>query len=334
MFTRLNQQPTNMKKMIPGLMALIFCASCSNNTMAPVNNNASQEARELLRRIYEASGRKIFSGQHNYSHEPTRSSDTVRTWTGKMPVIWGSDFNKSVFRDNMIREAIRQHEMGSIITLMYHQGKPYPDSVGFLRHKMSQEEWKELLTPGTKTHRTWLADIDSVALHLAKLRDLGIPVLWRPYHEMNGGWFWWGQAVGEYGFIELWRMMYERYTNYHQLNNLIWVWNTNAPRDWQDDEAWDYAPFYPGHEYVDVLAADVYKADFKQSHHDQLIELGEGKPIALGEVGEVPGPEILDQQPGWAWFMIWARYVWTANSREDIEGIYGNPRVVSAEIPD
>ena len=62
--------------------------------------------------------------------------------------------------------------------------------------------------------------------------------------------------------------MYDRFVNYHKLNNLIWIWNANAPRDWKDDEAYEYHLFYPGPEFVDILAADIYKGDYKQSHHD------------------------------------------------------------------
>ena len=92
-------------------------------------------------------------------------------------------------------------------------------------------------------------------------------------------------------------MTYDYLTRHHQLNNLLWVWNTNAPRDIPGDEAFDYDLFFPGHEYVDILAADVYRNDYKQSHHDDLIQLAGNKTIALGEVGGLPDPEILSEQP-------------------------------------
>lgn len=87
---------------------------------------------------------------------------------------------------------------------------------------------------------------------------------------MNGVWFWWCNKPGENGFKKLWIMTYNYFTKVHKLNNLLWVWNTNAPRDKKGDEAGPYADFYPGPEYVDVLAADVYHRDYKQSHHDDL----------------------------------------------------------------
>jgi mannan endo-1,4-beta-mannosidase len=173
--------------------------------------------------------------------------------------------------------------------------------------------------------------MDSVAYYLKILRDKKIPVLWRPYHEMNGGWFWWGSRPGPDGYQKLWKMLYERYTNYHKLNNLIWVWNANAPRVKQNDNAMAYENFYPGNEYVDILAADIYNSDYKQSHHDQLVELGKGKLIAMGEIGDVPSPEILKQQPQWSWFMVWARFPWTKNTPEEMNAFYNAPSVISLD---
>jgi mannan endo-1,4-beta-mannosidase len=85
-------------------------------------------------------------------------------------------------------------------------------------------------------------------------------------------------------------------------------------------------------EYVDVLAADIYHHDYRQSHHDQLIELGRGKPIAMGEIGEAPTAEILSQQPLWTWFMMWTGAVDANNTPEAIVELYNNPRVITHEM--
>jgi mannan endo-1,4-beta-mannosidase len=193
--------------------------------------------------------------------------------------------------------------------------------------------------------------MDGVAACLKQLQDARIPVLWRPFHEMNGVWFWWCNKPGEDGFKKLWIAMYDYFTAHHKLNNLLWVWNTNAPRDKINDEAGPYADFFPGIAYVDVLAADVYNNDWKQSHHDQLVELGGGKLIALGEVGNAPTPEIYDNQPRWSWFMVWGYCVYdfaamradTANaglplaqrrfptSNPAVETIYADPRSITLD---
>lgn len=333
-----------MKKIIPlglllVLVTLFSCHSEENNTTKPVNSHATKESRDLLAYLYSIKREKILSGQHNYGNELLRSTDTVKSITGKLPAIWGSDMlplqKGDLTMQDVIDEAIRQHEKGSIITLMYHQVKPFDhDSLGFqgsVKGRVSDEEWKQIVTPGSEYHHMLLQKIDKVADYLKQLQDKNIPVLWRPYHEMNGIWFWYGDRKGAEGFQKLWKIMYERYVNYHKLHNLIWVWNANGPRDWADDQAYAYELYYPGNEYVDVLAADIYKNDYKQSHHDQLVELGNGKPIAIGECGVLPRPEILEQQPEWVWFMDWARFIWTANEPEDVSSLYHSPRVLTLD---
>lgn len=307
--------------------------SRSDGKFKPVDPNAIPEARELLEYLYSVSGKQTLSGQHNYPHELMRSTDSVIAITGKTPVVWGTDI--SHLDESLLEEAKKQYAKGSIITLMYHQVKPFHhDSMGFHRSvqgMVTDEEWEQIITPGTEYPNMWLNQIDRRAEFLKKFRDAGIPVLWRPYHEMNGMWFWYGNRPGENGVIKLWKIMYDRYTIQHGLNNLLWVWNANAPRDWKDDEAYAYELFYPGNDYVDVLAADIYKGDYKQSHHDQLVELGKGKVIALGEVGELPSPEILAQQPYWTWFMCWAHFPWRNNTKEQVQAIYNDTKVLSFE---
>src|SRR5690606_20383457 len=174
-----------------------------------------------------------------------------------------------------------------------------------IQGELTDEEWAELTTPGTELNLRWQKQVDQVAALLAQLRDAGVPILWRPYHEMNGIWFWWGDKKGPDGFAKLWKMMYDRYVNVHHLDNLLWVWNANAPRDIPFDQAYSYRDYYPGHEYVDILATDVYHFDYEQKDYEELLALAEGRPVALGEVGELPKMEILEVQPAWTWFMVW-----------------------------
>jgi len=306
------------------------CKAQATENIGPVNAKATPEAKALLKYLYSLRGRNILSGQHNYAEEPTRSSDSIKKFTGKYPAIWGSDFIGRN-RESMIAAAKRQYANGSIITLMYHMKRPF-DADTVKRSpwkKLTDAEWNELITPGTVINKMWQEDIDLVAVYLKQLQDANIPVLWRPYHEMNGIWFWWGNRPGENGFKKLWVMTYNRMVNIHHLNNLIWVWNTNAPRDLENDQAYAYNLFYPGSKYVDVLAADIYNNDYKQSHHDDLVALAKGKLISLGEVGNVPTPEILKNQPQWAWFMVWASFPWTHNTPEIIKTLYNDPRVIT-----
>jgi mannan endo-1,4-beta-mannosidase len=89
--------------------------------------------------------------------------------------------------------------------------------------------------------------------------------------------------------------------------------------------------FYPGDKFVDILAADVYRNDYKQSHHDDLLTLAKGKPIALGEVGDIPTPDILKTQPQWTWYMPWAWILFAANDPDKIISLVNSDQVLTLD---
>ena len=247
-------------------------------------------------------------------------------------------------RQGIVNEAIAQAQLGRIITLMWHCCDPRftdggndcnGDKVWTMDNAPSADEWDQLCTDGTPLNTAWKREMDSVIPYLAQLQEAGVPVLWRPYHEMNGAWFWWGNKPGENGFKRLWIMTYAYFTS-KGLNNLLWVWDANAPRVKENDDALAYELFYPGNEYVDVLAADIYGWDYKQSHHDQLLELGGGKPIAMGELGQLPRSlDTFEEQPQWTWFMVWGYFIGGHRGAEDhlnlVRSIYDSPRILTLD---
>ena len=321
------------------ILLAIMLISCTGQSKypAPVNPNATPEAKALLTRLYKTVDEgKIISALHHNNLNPDRyfdDMDRIYEYTGKKPLMWGGDMGWSL--QQVIDLAIEGHEKGRLVTLMWHSQRPLDEGVtnfrGQCQGPFSAEEWEQLMTEGSETYNGWLKKADEVAEYLKILRDKKIPVLWRPYHEMNGEWFWWGNRQGENGFKKLWKMMYDRYVNYHKLDNLIWVWNANGPRN-TPDNAYAYELFYPGDEYVDVLATDIYNNDWKQSHHDELITLGKGKLIALGEIGNVPTPEVLEKQNKFAWFMIWTTFTAPRyNSPEAIKAVFDYPGTICWE---
>lgn len=92
-----------------------------------------------------------------------------------------------------------------------------------------------------------------------------------------------------------------------------------------------YADFFPGRRYCDILATDVY-GEFKRSYHDDLAGLGEGIPIALGEVGGVPTPAVLKEQGKWTWFMVWADLL-RASKPEMVRELFNDPKTLSRGDP-
>ncbi len=228
-------------------------------------------------------------------------------------------------RTALVDRCIRLHQEGVMITLMWHAPRPGCGDVAgdgdlWVCIPPTDAFWNALFDTASLIHADWCAQVDRVAAHLVRLRDAGVPILWRPYHEMNGAWFWWGKQPEH--FCRLWRMLRQRMQEIHHLDNLLWVWNPNAPRDTPGDEAGTYADYYPGGDVVDILAADVYHNDFRDSHHDDLLAMAEGRPIALGEVGHLPSQETLDRQPHWAWIMPWGGLVFRFNRPEEIRSLY------------
>ncbi len=296
------------------IVAFVFTTSASVvNAQKPVNPDASPEAVQLLEYLYSISGKKILTGQHCAPLLGSTRLPVAHRKFGKYPALFGQDFGFSFpgywdginYRQRIVDEAIKRHHEGFIITLMWHAVRPIEDEPVVFRESvqgdLTDEEWNDLITPGTIINERWKSQVDVIAWFLKQLRYANVPVLWRPYHEMNGGWFWWGKKEGEDGYKKLWRMLYDRFVNFHGLNNLIWVYNTNEFKDGVDP----HDTYYPGDDLVDIFATDVYSEGFNQENYDQMLELAGNKPMALGEVGQIPSLQIIEEQPRWSWFMQW-----------------------------
>jgi len=325
-----------MKYIIILFLLLGNYSFCISQSFEPVNKNASPEAKKLLNYLYSINGKYILSGEHNLNESMNRFSDSVKAITGKYPAVWGTDFIWDGTKDNgqaIVDEAIRKYKEGYIETLMWHEGRP-TDSPPYgwkesIQGKLTDAEWKEVTTPGTQLNNRWLAQVDTIAGYLKQLQEANVPVLWRPYHEMNGVWFWWGNKKGKDGIQKLWKMMYDRYVNHFHLNNLLWVWGANGPRDIPADEAYAYKDFYPGADYVDVLGADIYHMDYEQKDYDELLGLAKGKLVALTECGELPTSAILEAQPKWSWFLVWTNFIYTSNSKQRVNEVYDRPQTLT-----
>ena len=83
--------------------------------------------------------------------------------------------------------------------------------------QLTDDQYKELLTPGTKLHEHWCARSTPIVPALKKIEAAHVPLLWRPFHEMNGTWFCWGGRRGEYGTAAMYKMMFDRIVNHHKI---------------------------------------------------------------------------------------------------------------------
>jgi mannan endo-1,4-beta-mannosidase len=325
-----------------------FPASAQEKAVIPATKNASPEARALLNFFYSISGEYMLTGQHNYPNVKGRNSQFAAEYIGKTPVIYGTDWgfandgNTDSYRarQDIVDEAIRQNKKGTIITICWHAVPPTADEpVTFqpvpganpamlhsVQGKLLDQQFKDILTPGTALYQHWCAQVDTIAHYLKELQEAHVPILWRPYHEMNGDWFWWGGRRGEYSTIRLYRQLFDRLVNHHKLNNLVWLWSLDRPS--LPERKFSY--YYPGNEFFDMATLDVYGSDFNQAYYDSILVLAKGKPIALAEVGNPPVPEILKRQPKWTYYMIWAGMV-RNTSKKQYEELVDDSHVLCLE---
>ncbi len=214
----------------------------------------------------------------------------------------------------------------ALIAFQWHWHSPSGGSAGECNFYTGSTSFdiRKAVTPGTEEYDDIIRDIDDIAVELAKFRDAGIPVLWRPLHEAGGGWFWWG-AHGPEPCLELWNILRERLINVHGLHNLLWVWCT-PEEDW-----------YPGNDKVDIIGYDSYPGAYnygiQRNNFDILKEISGGKKlIALTENGPIPEPDAcLDEGAPWLFFMSWDDMVSSQNDAEHLEMLFANPDVVSLE---
>ncbi|MFA9392942.1 MAG: glycosyl hydrolase [Prolixibacteraceae bacterium] len=330
-----------------GILILLFTVNgFALKPQKAVSRNALSETQALLDLFYSISGNYILTGQHNYPSTMDKNSKFAEKYIGEKPVIWSTDMgfaedgdtDSYLARPDIVKEAIRQHKLGAIVTICWHAVPPTadepitfrplpgadPNNLASVQGQLLDAQYKALFTPGSALNVKWMAQMDTVAHYLKQLQVAKVPVLWRPYHEMNGDWFWWGgRTEGEYTTRRIYQTMFERYTNVHHLTNLVWVWSV----DRVSRDGMEFEKFYPGNDMLDILALDVYGSDFAQKYYDGLMNLSNGKPLVLGEVGNPPTEQVMKEQPNWAYWVVWAGMVRNTNKKQYQEYIQ-NPRVL------
>ncbi|MGP4112749.1 glycosyl hydrolase [Streptomyces sp. 4N509B] len=306
-------------------------------TGVPVNPDATPEARALLADLTENYGENILSGQQDMG-----SVQWLEENVGRAPAVAGldmMDYSPSrVERGTVgtdVDNALAWHERGGITTFAWHWNAP----TGLI-DEPGREWWRGFYTDATtfdvaaaladresEEYRLLLRDIDAIAEELLRLRDAGVPVLWRPLHEAEGGWFWWG-AKGPGPAKELWRIMYDRMVNHHELHNLLWVWNSVSP-EW-----------YPGDDVVDIVSADTYPAVGDHGPvsgtYEKLVELvGDQRLVALTETGSIPDPDLLEAyEADWSWFVTWSGSFiddGVHNPPAHLEHVFNHPYVITLD---
>lgn len=317
-----------------------------------VNPNATKEAKSLMSYLADVYGKHILSGQqelcgsHNY--EASEAEFTyIKEKTGELPAVRGFDFmnyrgNGLMWDDECAERVIEWYKQkNGIPTVCWHWFSPADIGKlgdGSFYTEKTTFSIKKALTPGTAENKALLNDIDFMAGKLKQVQDAGVPILFRPLHEAEGGWFWWG-AEGPENCVKLYRLLYDKFTNEHKINNLIWVWTSYT---FETSSKW-----YPGNDVVDIVGYDKYNAkDGKpngsaiSSTFFNLVKLTDGKKlVTMSENDTIPQvSNLIDEMAGWLYFCPW--YGWWLTDKQNnpvewvIEMYKSDYCITLDEIPD
>jgi hypothetical protein len=288
------------------------------------NPNATKEAKALHSYLVDMYGKKQITGQCDDKY-----LQRIKDASGKEPAIMGYDFDgicPSQSKGNKdVDKAIKWvNERGGIAQFQWHWISPNADGDYYSGAFKLGDALKD---KNSSSYKNMMRDIDLAAAQLKRLQDANIPVIWRPLHEAEGKWFWWGMS-GAGPCKELYRLMYDRFTNHHKLNNLIWNWTSYGT---------DKENFYPGDDVVDIISFD-YENNNSWTGYEKLFSNG-GKIWALGEEGKLTDPANFQKRP-WSYYMTWA-YMIEDPSKKDgkntsdwIKKVYNDPiSVTLSDLP-
>ncbi|MBQ9122839.1 MAG: beta-mannosidase [Lachnospiraceae bacterium] len=281
----------------------------------PVNKNATKEARTLLQYLESIRGNGILTGLHTQTMAQEELY-YIQEVTGKLPALCG--FELLAYSPNInyascgeaalteveenkgtLQRAYEWAKKGGILTFTWHWFSPIggEDKAFYAEH--TDFDATKVFIEGSPEREAFYHDMDVMADLLKGFQDKNIPILWRPFHEAEGNWFWWG-VKGMDVARDLYREMFRYYTQEKHLDHLIWVWNNPKIEG------------YVGDEYCDIVTADWYPPKHEhtamKSQCDALSMVSPSKPVAIGEIGTVPAiSDMKEAGVDWLWFMMWSK---------------------------
>lgn len=314
---------------------------------------SSENASRLYDFICEIYGEKILSGQYVSSSENAEIS-AIYNETKQHPAVRFSDimyltqeeFDEENLSDD-ISSAIQWAENGGIVGFSWHWYAPmsaesfYAEQTDFDLSKavtkldltkLEPKRISQLCEEGLISEECLrlVEDMDRVAEHLKVLKKSDIPVLFRPLPEGGGEWFWWGCDKTSYKW--LWELLYNRFTAYHGLDNLIWVWNGQS-EDW-----------YVGDKLCDIISVDIYSSTFDSTYANifkSFSKISTQKPVAISECDKLPDIYTTARDKSfWSYFSLWCGdYLVDENgelnekyiSNEKLWLLYNNSIVITRE---
>ncbi len=344
-----------------------------DNVQKTLNNpNASESAVNLYNFLLSNYGKKVITGQFvneyaGYDKDEFKDENgkmsvykatelqAVYKVTGKYPAIVGLDLEKALYspeQNYSIEQAKEVHNRGGIVLLTWHWNSPITqgDTSHFYTDKTNFRLKNVIYDKNSEGYKTLVDNIDTIAAKLKELADLNIPVLWRPLHEASGGWFWWGADTGK-EYVELWNLMYDRMTNYHKLNNLIWVANPQKGGEWYvGDDKCDMLgddPYY----YGEDLRKEYNKDQANSKRFRKTYSISKNKMIAMSEIDFVPNIELMwKNNTKWLFYITWCRefvcvkdnsqgdnwtylpeYAENYSTKEELKAVYNSDKAITLD---
>lgn len=239
--------------------------------------------------------------------KPAYGRSDTKEACGDYPAVMGFDLGGIEVGDaknldsvpfTRIREELLAHvERGGIVTLSWHPRNPLTGGTAW---DNGDTTVVQSILPGGTMHRKFLLWMKNVRNFLATLKDKNgqpVPIIFRPWHENNGAWFWWGsKQCTPKEYRALWCMLQDNLLS-EGFDNLVWSWSPNLGVS----EDHTSLSSYPGDDRVDLIGVDAYQwgteQDFVRQLNADLTVLSsyaaeKGKLFALTECGlkNLPDP--------------------------------------------
>ena len=281
-----------------------------------VDKRATTETKALFNNLKQLSKTNILFGHqhateygHGWSGDENRSD--VKSVTGSHPAVIGVDFNGlSGLPRNVIdntKAALRRniadtYNRGGITTVSWHFSNPVSAGDFYWKDSISAPAVRYII-PGGSHHEKYkdiLKDVADLVKSVKGNDGKLVPMIFRPYHEFDGDWFWWGRShcsISE--FVSLWRFTVSYLRDSMQINNLLYAFSPDNRFNTEEE----FLERYPGDEWVDMIGMDNYgdfgrdgkyniEAGLKKLKIISDLALKKGKLAAFTETGleSIPNP--------------------------------------------
>ncbi len=237
-----------------------------------------EQLLKALEQVYNSDNVIIGTELSNYPSMVSTMLDKYYEASGEYPGILGFDIryaNLVKLGDEGIARVVAEltsyAQNGGIVTASAHFSNPTLGDPAIENYRGTfggDDAWAELITEGTAYNTSFKKELEGIADFFTLLRDNGVPVIWRPLHETNANFFWFGMVqkidgnlvkVSEKSFSNLWIYIHDYFTIERGLDNLLWEFGPNIG----EESDFMTAPLYgfPGLDYVDLCGFDWYTGD-------------------------------------------------------------------------